>query len=236
MTTYPDGYGSRMVTMGQLIATHSPYMHPEFARRLFPWIESMNGQIGIGGGMRITQPVGPTFAPEGQSFHQKQRFASGLFVYSAVDIVAPDGPDGNNSHDGVSWGHSSTAPIYGLHTFIRGEPWHVQCIEIRGYTTWFNNGRLDPGYFKLPIDTPIPPPIPPGGFVHQIVKLGDINADVYALQSVLRNKASQQCPVNGTFDAATHQALVTFQRFMGLMADGICGPKTWAMVDLVANS
>lgn len=86
---YPMGYGTQLVTMAQLRARHEPRMHPEFARRLFEWIEDQDGLIGIGGGWRATgsQPDKPGFAPEGESFHQNQRFPGGLW-YAAVDLVA----------------------------------------------------------------------------------------------------------------------------------------------------
>lgn len=88
-TLYPIGYRTQLVTMDDLRARHEPRMHPEFARRLFPWIRAQNGLIGIGGGWRATgtQPDQPGFAPEGESFHQSQQFPAGSF-YAAVDLVA----------------------------------------------------------------------------------------------------------------------------------------------------
>jgi len=72
--------------------------------------------------------------------------------------------------------------------------------------------------------------------MHQTVKLGDVNADVYGLQSVLRSKASQQLAVDGVFSQATLAGVLNLQRFMGLTPDGIVGPKTWAVIDFLANS
>lgn len=155
-TRYPYGYGRGTMTMSQLRARYEPKMHPEFARRLFPWIESMGGLIGIGGGWRDTQPDKPGFAPDGKSFHQTQTFASGIKGYAAVDLVAVNG---SGVHRAPTWAESATAPAYGLHTFIKTppEPWHMQPIEIRGWGTWDRSGRPDPDpTFVLPGGTTPP--------------------------------------------------------------------------------
>lgn len=179
MPRYPAGYGTTMVSLARLREIHEPRMHPEFSRRLFPWIEAQNGLIGIGGGWRATgtQPDKPGFAPEGRSFHQDQRFASGFVGYAAVDLVArndagplrrllglngsPANPDAttltrlrtvDKVHRAPTWAESASAPEFGLHTFITNEPWHMQCIEMRGWSTWVNAGRPDPVSFVLPTD------------------------------------------------------------------------------------
>lgn len=155
MDLYPTGYGATRVTMRRLRELHEPRMHPEFARRLFAWIGSKGGTIGIGGGWRSTQPVKPGFAPEGKSFHQDQLFNSQLVAYAAVDLVKAN-PSGGN-HITIPWADSADAGAYGLHTFIDGEPWHMQCVSMRGWQTWVNVGRPDPNHLTLPGD---PPPSP----------------------------------------------------------------------------
>lgn len=152
---YPHGYGTAMMPLEQLDAFHGPKMHPEYRRRLFAWLESQHGLIGIGGGWRVVQPARPGFAPEGQSFHQYQTFASGITAYAAVDLVVTVP---GSVHRAPTWGESVSAPNYGLHTFITGEPWHMQCVEMRGYQTWVIGGRRDPLHFALPGDTPTPDP------------------------------------------------------------------------------
>jgi hypothetical protein len=152
-----------------LRARHEPRMHPEYARRLFAWIESKGGVIGIGGGWRATgsQPDKPGFAEEGKSFHQDQRFASGFVGYAAVDLVAREP---GKVHRAPRWAESTDAPLYGLHTFITNEPWHMQPIEIRGWQGWVNAGRPDPrSGFTLP-GAPQPPEIvqPKGPRMHAI--------------------------------------------------------------------
>jgi hypothetical protein len=161
MVLYPLGYGSTMVTMRRLRELHEPGMHPNFAAPLFAWIESMGGEIGIGGGWRATQPTLPGFAPDGRSFHQWQTFRSGLRAYAAVDLVRRNPAGGQ--HVTLRWSDSDTAPRFGLHTFITKppEPWHMQNSNIRGWQTWMDQGRPDP---VLPpaIKPPPPPPLPQG--------------------------------------------------------------------------
>ena len=41
---YPYGYGEGTKTMAVLRARYEPKMHPEYARRLFAWIESLGGR------------------------------------------------------------------------------------------------------------------------------------------------------------------------------------------------
>lgn len=152
---YPIGYKSRLVELGELEGTHGPKMHPEFRRRLFNWIEAQGGLIGIGGGWRETgkQPDKPGFAPEGRSFHQYQKFASGLVAYCAVDLVARDG---DSHHRSPTWAEvprqgSDEAKLWGVHCNIDSEPWHIQPVEIDGWERWVAAGSLDPQ-----TDYPIP--------------------------------------------------------------------------------
>lgn len=140
-------------------------MHPEFARRFFSYILYKQGKLGVGGGWREINQISAASAA-GKSFHQDQTFASGFRGYAAVDLVTTDGPDAANEHDSIRWEDTADAPLFGLHTFIRtpNEPWHIQCIEMRGYDSWVKAGRPDPNpNFALPTDTPpLPqPPIPP---------------------------------------------------------------------------
>jgi len=149
MTLYPNGYGTQTITLERMRELHEPNMHPEFARRFFAYIKHKNGLLGVGGGHRTTQPTAPGFAPPGKSFHETQHFASGINAYSAVDLVATNP---GNKHRSPTWAETDDAPTYGLHTFINGEPWHIQCIEMRGWQTWINAGRPDPQPFTLPTD------------------------------------------------------------------------------------
>lgn len=160
MTTFPYGYGSGRCSMSELKAKFEPKMEPEYARRLFAWIESKGGAIGIGGGWRSTQPSKPGFAPDGKSFHQSQTFADGFVGYCAVDLVHVNG---NAAHRAPTWSEvpaqgSSEAAKCGVHANVSGESWHLQPVEIDGWQSWSNAGRPRPkaGY-KIP-SSPEPEP------------------------------------------------------------------------------
>lgn len=157
---YPIGYGTQMVTMSQLQAAHLNHMEPEFARRLFNWIESKGGDIGIGGGRRTVQPTKPGFAPPGMSFHQDQRFADGTVWFSAVDLVHVN-PGGVHRAPTVAecpQQGSMEAARWGVH-INTSESWHMQAVPQDGYQTWINGGRRrpQPGY-SIPDLHPTNPP------------------------------------------------------------------------------
>jgi hypothetical protein len=149
---YPTGYGTQLVTLDELKAKHHPdKMHPEYARRLFGWIEAQGGLVGIGGSWRATgsQPDKPGFAPEGKSFHQFQQFPSGQW-FAAVDLVCRN-PGG--VHRAPMWSEvpkqgSDAATFWGVHANVSTETWHIQPIEIDGWQGWVNAGRpdLEPNY------------------------------------------------------------------------------------------
>ena len=155
VTMYPDGYGVKMTTLAAMRAKHEPKMHPEFARRFFAYIEAHNGTLGVGGGWRSTSTISAASAA-GKSFHQDQRFASGFVGYAAVDLVHIQP---GQKHRAPTWDETADAPTWGLHTFIKvpNEPWHIQCVEMRGFQTWVDAGRPDPKPFALP-GTDVPPP------------------------------------------------------------------------------
>ena len=163
MTRYPYGYNVGTKTMAELRARYEPHMHPEFARRLFAWLESHGGKFGIGGGYRESgsQPDKPGFAPEGKSFHQAQVFPSGNF-YCAVDLVVKG--EGGAKHRSPFWSEvpqqgSPEADVWGLHCNIGtppgGEAWHMQPMiagttMIDGWQSWINAGSPDLEHWNIP--------------------------------------------------------------------------------------
>ena len=146
---YPTRYGTRLVTIDQLFSEHhEDKMHPEFARRLRCWLIDQGGHVGIGGSWREdgSQPDKPGFAPEGKSFHQYQKFASGLIKFSAVDLVVRNP---GKVHRAPKWSEvpvqgSEWAKKYGVHANVSTESWHMQCTEIDGWLGWTNAGCPDP--------------------------------------------------------------------------------------------
>ncbi len=160
---YPIGYDTERVTLAELRKRHERRMEPEYARRLFAWIESKGGVIGIGGGWRTTPHPVSAASRAGRSFHQTQRFRDGFEGYSAVDLV---GYNPNGKHRGVTWDEvprqgSARTQEYGLHCNVPREPWHIQPVEYDGWWNWQADGRHrpHPGW-PLPGALPAPPTVP----------------------------------------------------------------------------
>jgi peptidoglycan hydrolase-like protein with peptidoglycan-binding domain len=59
------------------------------------------------------------------------------------------------------------------------------------------------------------------------LKEGDSGPKVRELQQLLRAKGYNPGPIDGIFGSGTTQAVISFQKFNGLRADGIAGPATW---------
>jgi peptidoglycan hydrolase-like protein with peptidoglycan-binding domain len=145
-------------------------MDSSYAARLEAWLTSKQGVIGIGSALRLVQPDKPGFAPPGKSFHELQQFSDGGWAFVAVDLVAfnPTGMHRSPRWDEVPRQGSGHPDIltYGVHCNVNGEPWHMQPMEIDGWVTWVNGGRLRPNpNFQIQLPTtptePIPEPVPP---------------------------------------------------------------------------
>lgn len=210
-----------MVTLDELFRRHHPdKMHPEFARRLRLWIEAQGGRIGIGGSWRATQPSKPGFAPEGQSFHQSQTFASGRVAFCAVDLVHVNP---GKVHRSPTWSEvpkqgSLDAQKWNLHCNVDNEPWHIQPIEIDGWGAWNRNGRRD---LTVMSGQPAPAPALVFAYPGTPVRLGSKGDAVKLVQAVVR--ATQ----DGDFGPATERRVKDWQTKNGLLADGVVGPVTW---------
>ena len=169
MTTYPQGYGTALVSLDRLRELYVPKMHPEYARRLFPFIESQGGQIGIGSGWRKQNPPNtPGFAPPGRSFHEYQDFTGGPRAYAAVDLVARNPGRVHRApwtsecpQQGSQWAIDT-----GVHTNVGVpgqsgyESWHMQPIELDGWGSWNNAGKPDLQYNYPIAGAPEPEPEP----------------------------------------------------------------------------
>lgn len=67
------------------------------------------------------------------------------------------------------------------------------------------------------------------------LRIGSRGDVVRYLQGVLKVKAGQAVIIDGNFGAQTDRAVRNLQTFFGLWVDGVVGPKTWAVVDMVAG-
>lgn len=65
-----------------------------------------------------------------------------------------------------------------------------------------------------------------------VLRQGMRSEGVRALQRTLNAIAGTNLAADAVFGNATHNAVVNFQRFLGLAADGIVGPQTRAMLNL----
>lgn len=240
-TLYPVGYDTEMVPLAEMQRRHGPHMHPEYARRLWPWIVVGGGLIGIGGGFRPlgTQPNKPGFAPEGKSFHQPQNYRNHPGTYTAVDLVVvnPGFPHRAPRWSEVPAKGSAEAVRRGLHCHISAESWHMQAIEITGWTSWTLAGYKDPV-----ADYPIPGTVAkprvfapkPTQKVRLFGQIGNVKAEVVAIQNACRfwhwpDAAGRPISVDGNFGPFTAQAVANMQRSLPVLsADGVYGPFTAA--------
>ncbi|MDF2686652.1 MAG: peptidase, partial [Clostridia bacterium] len=68
-------------------------------------------------------------------------------------------------------------------------------------------------------------------FLNKTIRQGSRGPYVEYLQSILNKLGLGAGTVNGFFGIRTEQAVIRFQRNMGLVPDGIVGPITWQALD-----
>lgn len=253
MTTYPTGYGQSLVSLDRLHAIHAQHgIEPEYARRLFAWLRSRNGQIGIGGSWRPNPSSISPASRAGHSFHQTQRFNDGSHHFCAVDLVARNGGRPHrtltvtesvpqSSPDALAWGLHMNVGVPHQHGY---ESWHMQPVEIDGYQSWANRGRRRPraGY-PLPHTaiTSLPAVAhassqPPHHYPRHTIERSRHNnpGDVKMLQTALRKWSHEIVDItdpgnaDGDYGPRTTWSLATWQTHFGIHADGIYGPVTEA--------
>jgi len=96
---------------------------------------------------------------------------------------------------------------------------------IVGPITWAASDYLH----ALP-DQPAPP-LPIVDFSgYATIRFGSRSSVVVQWQSLLNSHANGQLAADGAFGPRTDEATKNFQRFWGLVVDGIVGPRTWEMM------
>lgn len=70
---------------------------------------------------------------------------------------------------------------------------------------------------------------------HPLLRLGSTGAAVRELQRKLLDIGYEHMGVDGIYGPSTRGAVIALQRDHGLVVDGICGPRTWAVVDRLAG-
>jgi len=241
---YPFGYGTRLVTLDVIRKSLEPHHHPEVLRRVMNFIEHQGGKFGVGSSFRSTgaQPNRPGFAPEGKSFHQKQKFPSGLWVVAIDWVVVNPG----YVHRAPRWEEvpqqgSALAMGYGYHMNVGkpgekgAESWHGQPVEIDDWLSWVNAGRPEvfspyPITVSPPRPQPPQPPVPPTqpntkgilvNFTSRLLAQGATGNDVKFFQRQLNDVAGQGLLLDGFYGAKTTNAVKNWQLFFKKTSDGL---------------
>jgi len=142
----------------------------------------------------------------------------------------------SNRNGLAGWQQQNANPRNGM-----GQSWAIYFHIETTLAGWSDNtpipNRLDDDMNPIPLPVPVPIPAPGGPFVHATIRRGDVNADVFAAQVIVRHRAGQtQVIADGQFGGATDQAIRNVQAFCGLTVDGVVGVKTSAILDSLANS
>lgn len=150
-----------------------------------------------------------------------------------ADGIGPEDAAGISSHPKFALFRDVLVPKYGFSFEAESEPWHIRFVAgdvMPAAVLAYEQGTP-------PVKPPVTPP-PTSGvkYVQATVKLGDVSADVYAVQAIIKLKAGQSTQVDGAFGSATDTGVKNVQKFFGLTVDGIVGPKTWAILNYLANA
>lgn len=156
-----------------------------------------------------------------------------------------------------SWANSLAALHDILYTLNGGVTWmpgagafrqFTNCANMAGKDTDFNIASINPAQFLATVGKaiipppPPPPPLPNRYFREPTIKLGTqdntfpINVHpVKDWQGGLNSATNSGLTADGVFGFITEAKTLDFQRFFGLVPDGIVGPKTWYMLAIVLD-
>ncbi|HAG83201.1 MAG TPA: N-acetylmuramoyl-L-alanine amidase [Cyanobacteria bacterium UBA12227] len=70
----------------------------------------------------------------------------------------------------------------------------------------------------------------------EILREGSTGAKVKELQQLLKAQGFNPGPIDGIFGSGTTEAVISFQKFHGLEADGLAGPTTWKTLERVSQT
>lgn len=134
-----------------------------------------------------------------------------------------------------------------------GQTWAVYLHIETDQSNWHNNTPV-PNRSGVSTNEPTPPPPPivfkPARGIWGLYPLNPSKATLRRtdapvtreiadltryLQGVMRLKAGQPVTIDGDFGPRTDEAVRNVQRFFGLVVDGIVGPKTWGVIDMLAG-
>ena len=69
-----------------------------------------------------------------------------------------------------------------------------------------------------------------------VLREGSSGSEVAKLQAQLQEVGFNPGRIDGSFGPATEAAVLAFQKSVGLLADGIAGPRTLGALGLVSNT
>lgn len=118
--------------------------------------------------------------------------------------------------------------------------WHSTSCPGEPLTAWTRSGFIPPGVAAAPTSPPPPPPVPPQVTppppalpVRATLSRGSKGRDVSILQLELTATCGFTGAVDGDYGPATEAKIRDVQRLFKLAEDGIAGPKTRAIIDLL---
>ena len=118
--------------------------------------------------------------------------------------------------------------------------WHSTACPGTPLTAWTRSGFIPPGLGTAPTAPPPPPPVPaiptpapPALPARATLRRGDRGRDVSVFQLELTATCGFTGAVDGDYGPATEAKVRDVQRLFKLGEDGIAGPKTRGVVDLL---
>jgi len=197
-----------------------------------------------------------TAATPGTSNHGWGLAIDTAYDSDLADGVGPDDAAYIKSHPGFQW-LLDNAHRFGFSWELQSEPWHIRYVTgdaiPQAVIDWeiFSGTSPAPSVPESPAPAPAPAPWPPYSpptsyslwplatnkqTLHQTAARNDQDPyTVTYLQDVLKFEASQRVTTDGWFGSQTELAVRNVQKFFGLTVDGWVGPKTWAVIDMLAS-
>lgn len=145
-------------------------------------------------------------------------------------------------HAGRGW----RAQAKGSHGGTMGQTW-ATWVHIEVHPDEWSDGKPVETKLGLNIATDVEQPLPEwnpkaGKFAlwplaknKPTIKMGSSGDAVRYLQGVILNKAGGGVVVDGGFGSQTDRRVRDLQAFFKLPVDGVVGPKTWPLIDMLAS-
>ena len=110
--------------------------------------------------------------------------------------------------------------------FLKADGYATSSSYVNTLTSTVTRYALD----RFDKNTYVPAPEPVVPETKPVLKRGSQNGSVMLLQEFLNSKGYNCGQADGIFGAKTEAQVKKFQKDNGLVADGIVGPRTWALI------